>query len=192
MSVEAAIARRRSVRSYRPQPLSLAQLSQVLWAAQGLTSPRLGLRATPSAGATYPLEIYIIVGEKGVEGLEAGVYYYLVEGHALELRHQGDRRVELASAALGQDFIRQAPAAIVIAAVFQRTTAYYGRWGESRYVPMEVGHAGQNIHLQAEALGLVTVAVGAFDDEAVRRVVGLASETSPLYIMPVGKVGKSP
>lgn len=184
VSVEEALSRRRSVRRYSPETLSLFQLSQVLWAAQGLTRGRF--RTAPSAGATYPLEVFVVTGERGVEGLQAGIYHYEVEKHCLTLRQVGDKRGELSEAALGQGFIRQAPLNIVICAIYGRTCDYYGRRGE-RYVHMEVGHVGQNIHLQAEALGLGTVVVGAFSDERVSQVIGVEAEIKPLYIMPLGK-----
>lgn len=184
VSVEEALAKRRSIRSYSPEPLSLSQLSQILWSAQGLTRGRF--RTAPSAGATYPLEIYVVIGEDGVIDLKAGIYHYEVQNHSLALRQEGDVREELCRAALNQDFIRQAPVSIIIAAIYRRTCDHYGRRGE-RYVHMEVGHVGQNIHLQAEALGLGTVAVGAFEDERVRKILGLEEEIKPLYIMPIGK-----
>ena len=183
MSVEESIARRRSVRRFKPESLSLSQLSQVLWSAQGITDGR-GLRAAPSAGATYPLEVYVLVG--GVEGLEQGIYHYNVENHSLNLHQEGDLRQQLSIAALDQEFIVQAPVDIVICALYERTAWRYGRRAE-RYVHMETGHVGENIHLQAVALGLAVVMVGAFSDEDVSRVMGLEAEVKPLYIIPLGK-----
>lgn len=183
MSLEETIAARRSVRRYRSEPLTLAQLSQVLWAAQGITDHR-GLRAAPSAGATYPLEVFAVAGQ--VEGLAAGIYHYNVKDHSLRLHMEGDRRGELARAALNQEFIAQAPVDIAICAVYERTSRHYGRRAE-RYVQMDTGHAGENVSLQAVALGLATVIVGAFDDERVSTVMGLAEQFKPLYIIPVGK-----
>jgi SagB-type dehydrogenase family enzyme len=184
LSVEQAIARRRSLRRYSPQALTLAQLGQVLWACQGLTSGQK--RAVPSAGATYPLEVHVVVGKGGVEGLEEGIYGYRPEGHALHLLTDGDKRAELATAALNERFLWEAPVDLVVCAIYERTTEHYGNRGE-RYVHFEVGHLGQNAHLQALALGLGTVMVGAFDDEQVSRVLGLEEDTRPLYIMPVGR-----
>ncbi|MFQ5826300.1 MAG: SagB/ThcOx family dehydrogenase [Dehalococcoidia bacterium] len=186
LSAEEAILRRRSVRRYRSEPLTLPQLSQVLWAAQGLTDKRRGLRAVPSAGATYPLEVFVLAGKNGVAGLKEGVYHYDAEEHTLNLNREGDRRGELASASLNQGFIREAPVDIVVCAVYERASWRYGRRAE-RYVHMEVGHVGQNIHLQAEALGLATVMVGAFHDQTVGKVLGAKEEVKPLYIMPLGK-----
>jgi len=184
MSVEEAIARRRSVRRYGREPLCLSHLSQVLWAAQGLTGPGR-LRAAPSAGATYPLEVFVLIGRDGVEGLDPGIYHYNVKNHSLEPHKGGDLRKKLFIAALDQEFIAQAPVDIVICALYERTWRHYGRRAE-RYVHMEVGHVGENIHLQAAALGLAVVMVGAFEDEPVRELMDLAEEVKPLYIIPVG------
>jgi SagB-type dehydrogenase family enzyme len=185
MSLEETVASRRSVRRYRSEPLTLPQLSQMLWSAQGITGAAK-LRAAPSAGATYPLEISVAVGKQTVEGLEAGVYHYEVDTHSITLHQPGDLRLDLARAALDEGFIAAAPVDIVICALYARTSYRYGRRGE-RYVHMEVGHVGQNIHLQAVALGLATVEVGAFHDEEVRKVLGLEEQIKPLYIMPIGK-----
>lgn len=185
MSVEEAIARRRSIREYTNEPLSLGDLSQLLWAAQGITEPKWGLRSAPSAGATYPLELYVVVGEGGVDGLEAGVYHYVPEGHELRRVLSGDHRGSLARVALEQAWVAVAPVDLVVAAVYERTTSRYGERG-IRYVHMEVGHVGENIYLQAMALGLGTVVVGAFDDEGVRRVLELPEDEKPLYVIPIG------
>ena len=184
-TVEEAISKRRSVRRFRAQPLSLLQLSQILWSAQGITSAS-GHRAAPSAGATYPLEVFVLVGEQTVESLKAGIYHYEVDSHSLSLHLKGDLRQELAEAALGQGFVASCPVDVVVCALFPRTAYRYGRRGE-RYVHVEVGHVGQNVSLQAMALGLATVMVGAFDDEDVRKVLKADEQFKPLYIIPVGK-----
>lgn len=184
VSVEQAIALRRSVRDIGPTPLLLQQLAQLAWAAQGVTDERRGLRTAPSAGATYPLEVDILV--TGVEALPDGVYRYLPHDHALELRVRGDHRGAASEAALQQSWLRDAPAILVISAVTARTEARYGARAE-RYVSMEAGHAAQNVYLQATALGLVTVAVGAFDDDALARILVLADSERPLYLLPVGR-----
>jgi SagB-type dehydrogenase family enzyme len=193
-SLEETIARRRSIRRYSTEPLTLFQLSQILWSAQGITGAGK-LRAAPSAGATYPLEIFAFIGRQTViaseatqprEELQAGIYHYEIDSHSLRLQQPGDLRKELARAALDQGFIALAPVDIVICALYPRTSYTYGRRGE-RYVHMEVGHVGENIHLQAVALGLATVEVGAFDDEEVRKILGLEVKINPLYIMPIGK-----
>ncbi len=185
MSLEEAILHRRSIREYRKESLTLHQLSQLLWAAQGITEVRWGFRASPSAGATYPLEIYVVVGNNGVKGLASGVYRYQPRSHSLVLVKKGDVREELYSACLNQEWVRDAPVVLVIAADYERTTRVYGERG-IRYVHMEVGHVGQNIYLEATALGLGTVAVGAFYDDEVRVIIGALENHHPLYVMPVG------
>jgi len=185
MSVEEAIFRRRSRREYLDKPLDGFQLSQLLWASQGITEPRGGLRAAPSAGATYPLEIYAIVGEHCVKDLRAGIYRYNPKDHTIILVASGDFRAELSAAALNQQWVARAPVNIVVAAVYERTTRVYGSRGV-RYVDMEVGHVGQNVYLIATAMGLGAVVVGAFDDEQVHRVLRLPKDQVPLYIIPVG------
>jgi SagB-type dehydrogenase family enzyme len=185
VSLEEAIAKRRSVRRYRTDPLTLSQLSQILWSAQGSTG-RGELRAAPSAGATYPLEIFAVIGKQAVAELEAGIYNYQADSHSLVCSRPGDLRRELARAALDQGFIASAPVDIIICAIYTRTSYTYGRRGE-RYVHMEVGHVGENIHLQAVALDLATVEVGAFDDEEVRKTLDIEERIKPLYIMPLGR-----
>ena len=179
-SIEEALRQRKSVRDYKKGPLSLEHTSQLLWAGSGKNLHR---RTTPSAGATYPLEIYLAVGE--VEGLEPGLYHYSISSHSLERIKEQDIRNKLSQAALGQRMIEKAAINIVIAADYGRTTGHYGQRG-IRYVHMEVGHVGQNISLQVNALGLGTVMIGAFEDKQVKEVLGIREE--PLYIIPVGKI----
>ncbi len=186
MSLAEAIARRTSIRDFTPQTISQLQLSQILWAAQGASDTSWNRRAVPSAGATFPLEVFIACGGNGIEGIADGIYHYNTGSHSLTRHHEGDVRLELARAALDQEFIYEAPLDIVICAVYERTLRRYGTRGE-RYVHMEVGHAGQNIYLHATALGLGTVAIGAFHDEQVREVLRLDKQYKPLYIMPVGR-----
>ena len=183
VSLEETILRRRSVRRYRREPLDLSQLSQILWSAQGITGTR-GFRAAPSAGATYPLEVYAVAGN--IEGFDKGIYKYKPQSHSLLKIRDGDFRQALAAAALSQQPIVQAPFSLVFSAVFERTTARYGKRG-IMYVHMEAGHAAQNVGLQAVALGLGTVVIGAFDDNEVSNVLGLPQEEQPLYIIAVGK-----
>jgi SagB-type dehydrogenase family enzyme len=194
VSLEETISKRRSVRRYRAEPLTLSQLSQILWSAQGITGKRMA-RAAPSAGATYPLEIFVFVGKQAVivseakqapEELQAGIYHYEVDSHSLSLHKSSELRLDLARAALDEEFIMEAPVDIVICALYYRTSNRYGRRGE-RYVHIEVGHAGENIHLQAMSLGLATVEVGAFHDDEVREILGVEEQIKPLYIMPLGK-----
>lgn len=186
LSLEETIARRRSVRDFSSKSISQSQLSQILWAAQGISNTGGRYRTVPSAGATYPLELLVVCGLNGVEGLADGIYHYRLDSHSLVLRHSGDVRPPLARAALGEESIYQAPVDIVICALYERTLKRYGARGE-RYVHMEVGHAGQDIYLQATALGLATVAIGAFDDEQIRQVLRLDKPYKPLYIMPIGR-----
>ena len=181
MSVEEAIAKRRSIRHYKDKPLTLEQLSQLLWAAQGITDEKRKFRAAPSAGATYPFEIYVVVGN--VKGLKPGIYHYNPFKHSLTLIKEGDYRKQLQAAALNQQWVGKAAVNIVLVAFYERTTRYYGERGY-RYVYMEAGHIGQNIYLQATALGLGTVAVGAFHDEEVAEILGTGGD--PVYIFPVG------
>ncbi|MEJ2744095.1 MAG: SagB/ThcOx family dehydrogenase, partial [bacterium] len=169
LSVAEALHRRRSVRDYAKGPLSIPEVSQLLWSAQGITQRAGGLRAAPSAGATYPLEVYLVAGN--VKGLKAGIYRYIPARHALLRVAEGDVRAKLCDAALGQQCVKEAPAVLVLAAVYARTAARYGERAE-RYVDIEVGHAGENVYLQAEAMGLGTVAVGAFSDTAVKKILG--------------------
>jgi len=163
--------------------LTQAELAQLLWAARGISDPS-GLRTSPSAGALYPLEIYVAVGN--VRDLAAGIYKYEPDGHALAAIDDGDRRGELAAAALGQNCVEAGAVVIAVAAVYRRTTEKYGERGV-RYVHMEAGHAAQNVCLQSVALGLGTVVVGAFDDREVKRVMKMASREEPLCLMPVGR-----
>jgi len=186
MSLAEAIAKRRSIRDFTAEPISQSELSEILWAAQGITDKSWRCRTVPSAGATYPLEFFVVCGDNSVEAVQSGIYHYNIDSHSLARHYQGDVRLALAKAALNQEFIYEAPVDIVICAKYERALSRYGARGE-RYVHMEVGHAGQNIYLQATALGLATVAIGAFYDEAVREVLGLDKQTKPLYIMPIGK-----
>ncbi len=185
VSVETALSSRRSIRSYRDEPLSLVEIAQLLWAAQGITEKGTGKRTAPSAGALYPLEIYLVAGN--VDDLSDGVYKYQPAEHKLVLISEREIRDALAHTALDQECVRDGGAVLVFAAVYARTTQKYGQRG-IRYVHMEVGHAAQNVFLQAGSLGLGTVVVGAFDDESVREVVGMAVDEQPLYIMPVGRI----
>lgn len=183
VSIEKALLERRSVREYKNNSLALAEISQLLWASQGITDPR-GFRTAPSAGALYPLEVYVVVGN--VDNLPAGIYKYKSRGHELVLVAKGDKRDELCAAALGQASIKYSAAVIVFAAAYERTTKKYRERG-IRYVHMEVGHAAQNIYLQSVSLNLGTLVVGAFNDREVKKVINMPNEEQPLYIMPVGK-----
>ncbi len=187
VSLERTITQRRSRRFFSGDALTIEQAGQMLWSAQGITGDEGRLRASPSAGATYPLEVFIAVGDNTVEGLDAGIYLYRPQNHQLDMTAEGDARSNLAGAALNQHFIAAAPMVIIIAADYDRTASRYGERAE-RYVHMEVGHAGGNIYLQAEALNLGTVAVGAFNDSEVAEVINLPGNLDALYIMPVGHI----
>ena len=184
LSIETVLQKRKSIRDYHDRPLTLSEVSQLLWAAQGVTRPG-GYRTAPSAGALYPLEIYIIAGE--VNDLPTGTYKYKPHAHELELITKGDVRLELYDAALDQSCIKEGAVVIVFSAVYERTTHKYGERG-IRYVHMEVGHAAQNVYLQAVSLDLGTVVIGAFHDDDVKRIVNMTDEEQPLYIMPLGGI----
>lgn len=183
-SIEEALHERRSMRDYKNRPLMLSEISQFLWAAQGITDPR-GFRTAPSAGALYPLEVYVVAGN--VHGLPAGVYKYKSQGHELIRIAKGDRRGELSAAALGQPWVKDGAAVIVFSAVYERTTQKYGERG-IRYVHIEAGHAAQNVYLQAVSLNLGTVIVGAFEDKKVKSITHMTSKEEPLIIMPLGRM----
>jgi SagB-type dehydrogenase family enzyme len=182
-SIEEALLRRRSIRVFKEGPVMLAELSQLIWAAQGMADPK-GLRTAPSAGALYPLELHVVAGN--VNGLPQGLYKYVPERHELLGLSKGDRRNDLCNAGLGQSSIRRAALVLVLSAVYERITEKYGERG-IRYVHMEAGHAAQNVYLQAVPLQLGTVVIGAFQDQEVKRLLKMAAGESPLYIMPVGK-----
>lgn len=184
ISLESSLAGRQSTRGFDHAFLSLAEVSQLLWAAQGMTGQGEH-RTVPSAGALYPLELYLVVGQ--VSGLAPAIYHYLPHSHSLEAKEKGDQRASLAEAALRQSAVRDGPACLIITAVIERTRTRYGGRAE-RYVLMESGHAAQNVYLQAQALGLGTVAVGAFDDDRVHSLLGLGLGEIPLYLLPVGKL----
>jgi SagB-type dehydrogenase family enzyme len=183
VSVEKAIQQRRSVRSFVDTPLTFAQVSQLLWAAQGITDKATGFRAAPSAGALFPMEVYLVAGR--VTGLEPGVYHYRPRGHALERLVKGDFRAALCGGALDQSAIREAAVSIVVTGIYERTAGKYGGRAQ-RYVHMEAGHVGQNVCLQAVALGLGAVGIGGYEDASVRKAILLPDEEVPLYIIPVG------
>jgi len=185
VSVEKAIKERRTIRDFEERILSLAHLSQLLWAAQGITDSVTGKRAAPSGGALYPLDIYIVIGENGVEKIEAGVYHYLPTEHSISFISKGDRRKEIASVSLGQRWMAKAPILFIITAEYRRITGKYGERG-IRYALIEAGHMGQNLFLQSEALGLGAGIVGAFNDLEVSKVAGLPPKHEPLLIMPIG------
>jgi SagB-type dehydrogenase family enzyme len=177
MSLEEALARRRSVREFTLEPLTDRELSQLLWAAQGITHPE-GLRTAPSAGALYPLEMYVMMA--------SGLFHYDPRGHRLLRTSDRDLRQAIYRAALEQEAVLHAPAVFMIAAVYARTAHKYGQMRSPRYVHMEAGHAAQNLLLEAVALGLGGVPVGAFDDGEIQKALALPADHQPLYLIPVG------
>ncbi len=175
---------RRTVRHFATRPMDLAQLSQLLWEADGASDPQ-GHRTSPSAGATYPLDLYLVVGERGVTNLPAGVYHYDVRAHALTPLAQGDFQAPVARACLHQAWMTEAPVLVVITGEYRRCTARYGQRG-IRYTHMEAGNVSQNLFLAAESLGLGAGIVGAFEDQALTQALKLPPAHEPLLVMPVG------
>jgi SagB-type dehydrogenase family enzyme len=177
ISLEETLAQRRSIRAFEDRPLTDSELGQLLWAAQGLTNER-GFRTAPSAGALYPLEVYIATAQ--------GIFHYQPQGHHLVVLSQADARPTLYEAALGQEAVRQASAVFVMTAVYERTINKYDRERSPRYVHLEAGHAAQNLLLEAVALDLGAVPIGAFRDEEIQATLGLPEDHEPLYLIPVG------
>jgi SagB-type dehydrogenase family enzyme len=188
VSLERTIKIRRTIRSFTSQQLTLEQFSQLLWAAYGITEDKGQKRAAASGGACYPMDIYALVGEEGIKGMEAGIYHYEPMGHSVSLILEGDLREKVARVSLGQIWMATPPLSLVVCAEYARITSRYGERGV-RYAMIEAGHIGQNIFLQAEAMGLGAGIVGAFRDEAVIQVLGIPPSHEPLLIMPVGYKG---
>jgi len=200
-SVEEALNARQSVRTYSAEPLTISEISQMLWAAQGITRkkdtpPRKwnekyewqgGKRTAPSAGGLYPMELYLLAGN--VEGLDQGVYKYIVKNHSLIKVIDGDKRADVRDVSLKQKQITAGAAVIVIAAVYERTSIKYGDRSE-KYIFTEVGHIGQNIYLQGGSLGIGTVMIGAYKDDGLKRVLNLPDDEKPMAVMPIGKMLK--
>jgi SagB-type dehydrogenase family enzyme len=178
VSLEEALSQRRSTREFAAGALSDRQLSQLLWAAQGITSSD-GYRIAPSAGALYPLEIYVV--------LPSGFYHYIPRRHRLDRISADDLRPALCPAALGQQAVREAEAIFVLTAIYERTSQKYGTARSSRYVHLEAGHAAQNLLLEAVALGLGAAPMGAFHDAEVQKALSLPRNHQPLYLIPAGK-----
>ena len=183
--LEKAIKNRRTIRSFASRSIPLKSFSQILWAGQGIIEQGGFRRSVPSGGALYPLDLYALVGEKGIEEIESGVYHYEPRTHEITVVKEGDLRRELARAALGQMWLAEAPFSLIVTAEYQRSSSKYGERGV-RYSMIEAGHAGQNIFLQAEALGLGVGIVGAFHDREVLWVAKLRQGHEPLLLMPVG------
>lgn len=177
LSLEEAIARRHSVREFTKALLNERELAQLLWAAQGMTR-REGYRAAPSAGALYPLEVYVATPN--------GFYHYEPRPHQLKRLSDRDLRPAIYRAGLEQEPLLEAPAVFVIVAAYERTAQKYGQARTPRYVHMEAGHAAQNLLLQAVALGLGGVPIGAFYDDEVQKALSLPIDHRPIYLIPVG------
>ena len=176
-SLEELLARRRSVREFNDRSLTATELGQLLWATQGITNDR-GFRTAPSAGALYPLEVYVATAD--------GVFHYDPQHHRLLVSSLGDARPRIYQAALQQEPLRQAPAVFIVTAIYERTVQKYGTQRSPRYVHLEAGHAAQNLLLQAVALDLGAVPIGAFHDQEIREVLGLPADHTPLYLIPIG------
>ena len=183
--LEKTIQQRRTVRSFLPAPLSIVQMAQLLWAAQGITELGGFKRAAPSAGALYPMDVYGVVGKNGVDSLESGVYHYKSGRHQLSRHTPGDLRRAVSRDALSQMWMADAPLILVVTAEYRRVAVKYGDRG-NRYAMIEAGHIGQNIFLQAEALGLKAAIVGAFDDRKLCETLAISRTHAPLIMMPVG------
>ena len=179
VSLEEAIKKRRSERSLQGQKLTLEEIGQLLWSCQGITDEDSGHRSAPSAGATYPLEIFLVSSD--------GFFQYIPKTHSIKIIKKDDLRPALSKACLGQGFVKDAAVDILICADFKRTTDRYGDRGMG-YVYIEVGHAAQNVHLQAVAMDLGSVPVGAFSGDSVKALLGLSQDLVPIYVIPVGYI----
>ncbi len=186
ISLEEAIIRRKSLRAYTKSPLSLKEISQLLFAGQGLLKE--SRRTTPSAGAFYPIEIYL--SALRITGLFSGLYQYLPNGHKLKKITSANRMAKLAEAAFGQIWVKNASAVIIICGDFKKTTGKYQDKGRD-FVTMEAGHAAQNISLQAAALNLGILCVGGFNEEEVKKTLNIEKNKKVFYLMPVGKTFKN-
>jgi len=187
MSLWEAIKRRRSIRSFRDESMKKSELSQLLWASQGITKKSMGyeLRSTPSAGALYPVETYLII--LGVEGIQPGVYHYDVKNHELEELRTGDFGSQIAKASLDQDFVAEAAVVFIWTAIFERSKWKYGERAY-RYVYLDAGHIAQNLALAAISLGMGTCQVAALYDDEVNRIIDVDGvEESVLYMTVVGR-----
>ena len=185
ISVEEALAERRSRRAFKDNSLTIEQVSQLLWSAQGITEKTRGFRTAPSAAALYPLDIYLVVGKDKVEDLKVGVYHYNPRQHSLTIILEEDQRREISQACLDKNQIEIAPVSLIITAEFSRIT---DRLGKQRmyFAYMEAGHVAQNVYLQVESLGLGTVSMGGIKEENVSQALNLPDQHIPLYVMPVG------
>jgi SagB-type dehydrogenase family enzyme len=185
VSVEEAINSRRTRRTFENKPLSMENLSQLLWAAQGITDERWKHRSAPSAGALFPMDVYVVAAKGGVEKLDAGIYRYIPDGHYLQTRAEGDFNSELRKVGYSQTFFAESPVCLILTAEPVRTTWKYGERG-IRYIYIEAGHIAENIQLIGESLGFSVGLVGAFKDDGVASLLKLKDGEIPVYIIPVG------
>lgn len=176
-SIEECLLKRRSVRYFTKKELTLEEISTLLWASQGITEKRMGFRTAPSAGALYPLEVYLVKRD--------GLFHYIPQGHKMEKLKSKDLRDELCRAALSQEYVKEAPCVFIITGIPKRITGKYGERG-IRYMWIEVGHTAQNLLLEAVALSLGGVPIGAFFDDEVAKILNLSEGEVPLYIIPIG------
>ncbi len=187
ISVDQAIKNRRSVRNFSPTPLTLKDVSQLLWVSQGITDSEKNFRAVPSASRVFPMEMYLVTGNGTVQGLESGIYHYNPYNNTLEKTVEGDLRYNLSQAANQQKWVNDAPISLVIIGNYQKMIDKYpDERISTRFVDLEAGHIGENIYLEAESLGLGTVAIGSFDDDQMISLLKLPSNETPIYIFPVG------
>ncbi len=186
MTVEETLKKRRSIRNYSTKPISKELLSQLLFAAQGITGKTYDttLRTAPSAGALYPFEVYVVVNN--VQDLPRGIYHYCVLDHAIELIKAGDFRDQITDAGLKQQMLGDAGVTFILSAIFDRVRHKYAERG-LRYVYMEAGHISQNIYLQAVSLGMGSVCAGAFLDEKVNKLIDVdGRKEAAIYLHAVG------
>ena len=187
VSVDQAIQNRRSVRSFSTTPLTLNDVSQLLWASQGITDSEKNFRAAPSASRVFPMEMYLVAGNGTVQGLEPGIYHYNPYNNTLEKTVEGDLRYNLSQAADQQKWVNDAPISLVIIGNYQKMRDKYpDERISTRFVDLEAGHIGENIYLESESLGLGTVAIGSFNDDQMINLLKLPSNETPIYIYPVG------
>lgn len=187
MSVDQAIKSRRSVRSFSATSLTLQDVSQLLWASQGITDSERNFRAAPSAGHVFPMEIYLVTGNNSIQGLEAGIYHYNPFNNTLEKIVEGDQRYNLSQAAHQQKWVENAPISLVVTGNYQKMKEKYpDERISTRFVDIEAGHIGENIYLEAVAHGMGTVAIGSFYDDQMINLLKLPSTETPIYIYPVG------
>ena len=185
VSVEEALQGRRSNRQFANRPLELAQISQILWAADGINNPQ-GKRTAPAARAAYAVDLYVVVGERGVTDLAPGVYHYLVADNALEPVAKGEFRPGVAKACNSQAWIEKAPVIVVITGDYARCATKNGEQKAPMFTHMESGFVAQNLFLQVGALGLGAGIAGGFNDKALAQTLKLFQNDVPLLVMPVG------